>query len=690
MKSRLSEILNRKDVPNDIKELIKQHHQVSVLNENSFSFRDLVFAIDEGVTVSDLDDNFLFVNSAAEKLFGVEKGELVGKNIKEFLTKEQFSLIEKQTERRRKGFKDSYEITIIHKSGIERNLLVSASPYKEKFIIAVFRNIDSLKMMKKTLMQKNREIETATMISNEFLKSENFDRSFSDSLFLFSKISFSENVSAFVFFEEDKFFKKNKFGQFVKKSVKLSYLLRDVENFMPDNQTFWSGKKEDFLPSFFKLLAKDTQKIFLKKLTVQHQIIGFILMEHSSETQLWGEGEKSVLDILVSSVSAFLKKEETFKALQKAKKEAEEANRKKNKFLSEISHEIRTPLNGIVGMGELLTKTRLSETQKTYVELLNKSAKNLKQLISDVLDLSKITNNSLVLTSNKINLREMLIYLKESVENQALIKNLSIEIQQDLNIPSEIWGDELRLNQILLNFLTNAIKFSENNKIILKAKLISNGLSSAKISFSVQDFGVGIKKENIEKIFDRFWQTLPEHNQNGAGIGLFITKQIAETMGGKIEVHSKEGVGSTFFFTADFSKVSNNSSTKENNFNILLAEDNEDNAFLFKKMIKSSYNNANLTIVENGQEAVDFVKKDVPDIIFLDKSMPIKNGWKASEEIADFLKLNNKKIPIILITANADEFDFQKTKNSSVSEIIIRPIDSDRVKHLIDKTIFLR
>ena len=152
MKNKFFEILNRKDVPDDLKELIKQYHNVPFLDENSFSFKDLVFAIDEGVAVSDLNDNFLFVNFAAEKLFGVEKGGLTGKNISDFLTKDYLDVIKKQTERRKKGFKDTYEITITQKNGNKRNLLVSASLYKKRFVIAIFRNIDYLKIMKKTLL----------------------------------------------------------------------------------------------------------------------------------------------------------------------------------------------------------------------------------------------------------------------------------------------------------------------------------------------------------------------------------------------------------------------------------------------------------------------------------------------------------------------------------------------------------
>jgi PAS domain S-box-containing protein len=383
--------------------------------------------------------------------------------------------------------------------------------------------------------------------------------------------------------------------------------------------------------------------------------------------------------------------------LEAVSQAAEKANRAKSQFLANMSHELRTPMNGVLGILELLSYTKLSSEQAEYVQVLKSSSKHLLEVINDLLDISRIEAGKLQLNFSKFNLRNSVDKLLRQASFSATDKSLDIMYSIDPMIGYEYIGDEVRFNQVLINLISNAIKFTERGNVFVRLKKIDETNDNIKLRISVEDTGIGVPKDFGNDIFKMFTQADYSNTRKfgGTGLGLAISKQIVEMMDGEIWFESVEGKGSTFYFTAILNKISEE--YVENNIKktqiarytqektILVAEDNETNRIVISGFLKKL--NYEYDLVKDGQEVIDALKIEDYDIILMDVQMPGVNGIEATKIIRQNEEGTGKHIPIIAMTARAMAGDKENLIANGMDDYISKPFDIDTLFGVIERYI---
>ena len=383
--------------------------------------------------------------------------------------------------------------------------------------------------------------------------------------------------------------------------------------------------------------------------------------------------------------------------LNKAKEKAEKMSQSKGEFLANMSHEIRTPMNGVIGTLQLLEDTELSNEQKEFVEIAHRSADALLAILNDILDLSKIE-------AGKLSFESLVFDIKQVVNDIVILHSLKAEQQgvslvqhADEKLPNFLMGDPMRIRQVIVNLVSNALKFTKHGEVKISIDVVNKDIDSVDLRVTVADTGIGIPQAAQDTLFDAFTQAdgSTTRKYGGTGLGLAIVSQLVDMMGGSLGMESVEGKGSSFWFTANLqvtaavpyavvATVDGNEDLKLD-AKILMVEDNPVNQMVAQKMLEKIGLKA--TIANNGIEALQCLDQESFDLVLMDCQMPEMDGFDATREIRklDIKALDQKHLPVVAMTANVMSGDRERCLEVGMDDYIGKPVQRDQLATVLKK-----
>jgi PAS domain S-box-containing protein len=625
---------------------------------SNYSLSLIEASLDPLVTIS-IEGKITDMNEATVRITGIEREKLIGSDFFNYFTEPQMAR-EVYQEVFAKGSVADSPLTIRHKDGKLTDVLFNGSVYKDPQgnvlgVVIVARDVTAQKLLSNySLSLIEASLDPLVTIS---IEGKITDMNEATIQITGMERQLLTGSDFFDYFTDPQMAREVYQEVFAKGSVADSPLTVRHKN----------GKLTDVLIN--GSVYKDDQGNVLGVVVVARDITD----QKRIETELI---EAKVFAELATGIA-----EEEKRNAENAALTAENAVKAKQQFLSNMSHEIRTPMNAIIGFTKVVLKTDLTSKQKEYLNAIKMSGDALIVLINDILDLAKVDSGKMSFEKTPFKVKSSISSMLHLFETKIQEKNLKLIKEYDTNIPEVIVGDPIRLHQIILNLVSNAVKFTTKGKITVSVRLIDEDAENVTIEFAVTDTGIGIPKEKLASIFDNFQQASSGTSRiyGGTGLGLAIVKQLVEPQGGSIDVLSKVGEGTTFSFRLSFQKTTTEAELEteileldkgSKNIKVLVVEDIPLNQLLMKTLLDDF--GFERDIAENGKIAVEKMQKNSYDVILMDLQMPEMNGFEATEYIR---KTMNSKIPIIALTADVTTVDLAKCKSVGMNDYIAKPVD---------------
>jgi PAS domain S-box-containing protein len=608
-----------------------------------------------GIFIRDAAGGMLWMNEALENIIGYSFAELEGKIMGSTLVGEDTDLrvFESAVKAVKENRPYEIEIKIYKKDNTPRWVFLSNSPLfneagKVDRQIGVMVDITERKKSEEELTKLSLVASNTTsgvVINNSDGKVEWVNKAF-------------ENITGYSINEVN----GNHLGDVLKGELTDVSIIQKTRELSRNKQSF----EVDLL-----IYRKDGQPLWIS--VINSVIIG-------------GDGN---VDKYIEVIIDITAKKKAEIELIMAKEEALQLSRAKDMFISVMSHEIRTPLNAVIGMSHLLLEDNPMESQKENLSILKFSAENLMTLINDVLDFTKIETGNIELEKVYVDMRELIQSITTSMRYRADEKNIYLSKSIDTAVPLAVIGDRTRLCQILLNLVSNAVKFTDEGGINIDLKVIQETNKDVRIRFSVSDTGIGIAADKLNTIFEQFKQAEPDTTRKygGTGLGLAISKRLIELHDSRINVDSVQGQGSTFWFTITFKKTDNHLNSNNNNvetglrINVLVVDDNQINRLLINKILKKW--GAEADFAENGKEAISKIENNRNyNVVLMDIHMPQMGGLEATQIIRAMPDPYFQQLPIIALTASMLSNQMGEIGKAGMNDYVLKPFDP---KTLYDK-----
>jgi len=427
-------------------------------------------------------------------------------------------------------------------------------------------------------------------------------------------------------------------------------------------------------------------------LKADKEIIGVMALQDYHDENKFSEEDVNVLEFIANQIAMTIQRKTMLENVMLASRKAEEAAQSKQQFMSTMSHEIRTPLNEVIGITNLLLQGKPREDQMDFIRTLRFSGNHLLTLVNDVLDYNKMESGKIVFEQTQFNLSDFLNDIMRTYSFRSKSKNLEFQIIKEDTLPIEVIGDSIRLNQILSNLLSNALKFTQRGSILVIIRELERDQVSTVIEFRVKDTGIGIAADKHDVIFESFSQASPDTTRHygGTGLGLSICKKLVELQGGQISLDSVPGAGSTFKFSLKFgipekATVIKPAETSEpctglEGKRILVAEDNKINFFVANKFLTGW--GVKVTHAENGKIALDLLQKEEFDLVIMDLHMPVMDGIEATRIIRQSEDPRISSMPVVALTAAIMSESHDKIDDLSINDYVLKPF---KPQDLFDK-----
>ncbi|HOE24146.1 MAG TPA: PAS domain S-box protein [Bacteroidales bacterium] len=662
----------------------RKEYEQKLSNEKAL-LEHLIDAAPEAIVLTDFDGRILRINHGFTRLFGYDADEAKNRLIDDLVVPEELRDEAIKIDETALDTGTGYLETIRRdKQGNRINVsLIASSVISNDMTIAflgIYRDIS--KEIKSRLMQEIQyNISTLALQDSDIFDIyptivKEIGKLWNVNNFFIALYNREKDTLTFPFFADE----RDHFQETAAKNTLTGWVINNNKAVLLDENDILMIEKTGAIS-----LVGSPCKIWMGvPLRMDDEVIGAICLQDYKKIDAFNNEDLQVFEFIANQIALTLQRRKMLDNLITARKRAEEAAFSKQQFMSTMSHEIRTPLNEVIGITNLLWQSDPREDQMDYINTLRFSANHLLTLVNDILDYNKMEAGKIVFEKTEFDLTSMLEDMKRSYSHRALEKGIYFALEKSPDLPVTLIGDPIRLNQILSNLLSNAMKFTSHGGVTLKASLKERQEGRAVIEFSVADTGIGIPREKQDEIFESYAQASSDTTRKygGTGLGLAICKRLVDLQGGTIGVTSEPDNGSVFTFSIEYSMPAEEPRTAESGTasdsmnalvgkKILVAEDNKINFFVANKFLESW--GVKVTHVENGALALEEIKKQDFDLILMDLHMPVMDGIEATRIIRSSADKKISQIPIVALTAAVMSEAHDKIEDLAINDYVLKP-----------------